>query len=342
MISCDALRIEEPCTYMNNFLQVLRKSSTAQIIGPKNEILCTIDVVQKNGRAYVGGQLLEEHTFFRFEERMPHCSTCMLDARLHGFPDAVCVRFDSVRTWSIGKEWRLQPWFMEFQPFTHVLPTWTTLYRKEAGVYTISQHNVESLIDEVPVHIQGHVTMQRPLRLATKGRRVSMDAYFDTPLNDVALKRIMTDWCELHTYDGWCAICIPDKDICESPFWEWWRSNINDDRVVMLVNRARGLMDGYPWWSEVHEHILWHERDCYVDDVTWTGLHLECPPPATVFRYVVDRLGGKKEVERIFALNEDNMHVFLLEEPFTLTDEAAAVAGTDAGVKQTDTDAMTF
>ena len=56
----------------------------------------------------------------------------------------------------------------------------------------------------------------------------------------------------------------------------------------------------------------------------------------------MDRLGGKKEVERIFALNEDNMHVFLLEEPFTLANEAAAVAGTDAGVKQADTDAMTF
>ena len=124
--------------------------------------------------------------------------------------------------------------------------------------------------------------MQRPLRLATKGRRVSMDAYFDIPLNDVALKRIMTDWCELHAYDGWCAICIPDKDICESTFWEWWRSNIYDDRIVMLVNRL--WPDGWISLVErVHEHILWHERDCYVDDVTWAGLHLECPPPTLFF-----------------------------------------------------------
>ena len=50
----------------------------------------------------------------------------------------------------------------------------------------------------------------------------------------------------------------------------------------------------------------------------------------------------KMRVERIFALNEYNTHIFLLEEPFTLTDEAAAVAGADAGVKQADTDAMTL
>ena len=81
---------------------------------------------------------------------------------------------------------------------------------------------------------------------------------------------------------------------------------------------------------------------CYADDVTWAGLNLECPPPATVFRYVVDKLGGKKEVERIFALYENEMHIFLLEEPFTTTDEAAAVAGADASIKQADTDAMTF
>ena len=143
---------------MNNFLQMLKKSSTAQIIGPKNEILCTIDVAQKNGRAYVGGKPLEEHTFFRFEERMPHSvpRLCWM-LGYTTFQMRFACACDSVRTWSIGKGMAFAVVVYRVPTiYTRVTNVWTTPYRKEDDVYTISQHNVETLLREAPIHARGH------------------------------------------------------------------------------------------------------------------------------------------------------------------------------------------